>query len=982
MATVDLSTFYVTVEETTPYFKSRIDSRSEISIVPLVSPEDVLEATAHRDPSYQTSFNRCTSLGCTDYTKGFNYTPSCGECEAPLFEPFATRKLTCLADVLLQRINYDIDNLISEDRNADWGGGMPVVDNDIQTGVTDYFYSDAYVEYKKYTKDIDLNGVVDFGWRSFPGLNGEVSYNKFFAMSGYWLGLEPCHGANRLYQCAVSCENGEVVGCWQVGDLARETGSNPLTLYGEAEFGSVWTFTGFEAGTPTTKYYQIYDPAQIIAAGLRLNREQIVPLNPTLSINNFTPQLQNEINGFANCKTIRTSVDFGDADFLRESNCLSGGTKRNDTTENRCSTCKQNSYKPKRAIDKFIKLADSTLNIERTDEWYQQNIYSKELGEIPKEEFAKLRFTVVGDIRGKILTDGNDCYFPKTYSDGQPGKFVLGGATTATKAEGYKQATYTDLGLSANFKYNDCIECLEAKANAEFLLVNSAINNVSLISPFYRKCGVDINGSTLHEKYNIDCSCVKCGDVYITGAPRYVASSGKWEYEPFVLTANVDASLNTPQKIKVMGEFGLIDDPDCVPSLDDNNPFYPYAKRKDPGCWDSNSAQYRRIWYFWDKSKRFTDFQFRNIPENITAAGKDLLFNRDTLWSGCGGLRDDDRAVVPFGITCYEKMSEQQIGTGRAVPSTLSIVSGVKLAPENEFTEAEIEADILPLDEFNADEPRTYLYYSRRASTSYLPCDNTNFGAGFGTYKCSCAWLPCMDEIMLAAVPIKYKLNETDEPLKLCSANLAATEAFPSVFEIHLEKSNKVGTPEDLAEIDGLYPLVGPNMYKDGVPLNSSFSVGLNWDSNFNNPSIDFSSIGGANAYKYQTSYFNNYYVDYLEPTYFWNRPISFLNTPGIMKSHNTVMNNTYYRLQRLHDAYHINCSSINSGGNIYWGDYGYTEQGTPPTMGLAYKTASYNNDNFFVSFGGSSLPVIPGPVVPNLVPLNAPDPGNTNYGR
>jgi hypothetical protein len=126
----------------------------------------------------------------------------------------------------------------------------------------------------------------------------------------------------------------------------------------------------------------------------------------------------------------------------------------------------------------------------------------------------------------------------------------------------------------------------------------------------------------------------------------------------------------------------------------------------------------------------------------------------------------------------------------------------------------------------------------------------------------------------------------------------------------------------------------------------------------------------------------NNYYVDYLEPTYFWNRPISFLNTPGIMKSHNTPVNNTYFRLQRLHDIYHINCSSTTVGGVVKWGEYGYVQGGTPPTMGLAYNSTYYSNNNFFVSLGGSTLPEIYGPTVPSEVPLNIIDPANTNYGR
>ena len=113
MATVDLSTFFVTIEETTPIFKVRVESRTDISIYQTPRVEDVLEADAHRDPAYQASFNRCTSLGCTDYTKGFNFIPSCGECEQPLFTPFTDKKLTCLADILLQRINYDIEYLLS-----------------------------------------------------------------------------------------------------------------------------------------------------------------------------------------------------------------------------------------------------------------------------------------------------------------------------------------------------------------------------------------------------------------------------------------------------------------------------------------------------------------------------------------------------------------------------------------------------------------------------------------------------------------------------------------------------------------------------------------------------------------------------------------------------------------------------------------------------------------------------------------------------
>jgi hypothetical protein len=339
------------------------------------------------------------------------------------------------------------------------------------------------------------------------------------------------------------------------------------------------------------------------------------------------------------------------------------------------------------------------------------------------------------------------------------------------------------------------------------------------------------------------------------------------------------------------------------------------------------------------------------------------------LWSGCGGLTDGDRAIVPFGVTCYEKLTQQQdASNNRIIPSTLSIVTGVKYAPENEFTQGEINADVLPVDPFNlgGGNPRTYLYYSRRATTSYLPCDNTNFGDFLGTYKCSCEWLPCMDEIMLAAVPVKYGST----PLVRCQDLNPINEAFPSIFEVHLEGITDLSRtgPTATTSLNSLYPLIGPNMYDNGI-LRNTFRVGLNWDSNANtelgitNPN-DPNDVAGANAYKLQSNYYNTYYVDYIEPTYFWNRPITFLNIPAIMKSHSPVTSHqgTYFRLQRLHDLYHINCSSTIINGQTVWGEYGYVPG---------------NTNTMFPSFT-SILQELPGPVVPKQVGQNDKDAGRT----
>ena len=177
--------------------------------------------------------------------------------------------------------------------------------------------------------------------------------------------------------------------------------------------------------------------------------------------------------------------------------------------------------------------------------------------------------------------------------------------------------------------------------------------------------------------------------------------------------------------------------------------------------------------------------------------------------------------------------------------------------------------------------------------------------------------------------------------------------------------------------VENLYPLVGPNLYQStGQPVNT-YRVGLNWDSNLNT-TINFSTKGGAEAYKYQTYYFNNYNVDYLEPTYFWNKPITFMNTPGIIKSHNTNINNTYFRLQRLHDAYHINCS-IDSNGN--YGEFGYVPNSTPPEMGAGFNSDKFTLNNLFVSFNHAitdgKLPILGGPVVPTKVVGNEQDRSN-----
>jgi hypothetical protein len=212
------------------------------------------------------------------------------------------------------------------------------------------------------------------------------------------------------------------------------------------------------------------------------------------------------------------------------------------------------------------------------------------------------------------------------------------------------------------------------------------------------------------------------------------------------------------------------------------------------------------------------------------------LFNANNLWNCCGNNKENDRAVVPFCISCYEKLRTEADSTNSILThSTLSVVTGVKLAPENEFTSAELAYKGLPSvyaatdPNYTAGVPRTYLYYSRRASTSYYPCDNTSAGAGsfIGSSRCSCSPLPCMDEVMIAAVPIKYWNSETYTGVTGCNTLSPGTEAFPSVYELQIDGTKTITISP---ETDKLYPLVGPNKYINGTPLRT-FNVGLNWDS-------------------------------------------------------------------------------------------------------------------------------------------------------
>jgi hypothetical protein len=95
---------------------------------------------------------------------------------------------------------------------------------------------------------------------------------------------------------------------------------------------------------------------------------------------------------------------------------------------------------------------------------------------------------------------------------------------------------------------------------------------------------------------------------------------------------------------------------------------------------------------------------------------------------------------------------------------------------------------------------------------------------------------------------------------------------------------------------------------------------------------------------------------------------VSFLNSGVLIKSHAvSEVNETLFRLARLRDIYHINCSK---SSNNKWGEYGYVDHlisGTPKP---------YLNSTHFSSLTDGvtttpSMPHLRGPVIPQQVDQN-----------
>ena len=64
MATVDLSTFFVTILETTPIFKTRMEAKNDISIYQVPQTEDILESESHRDRAYRLHYCHVLAPSC------------------------------------------------------------------------------------------------------------------------------------------------------------------------------------------------------------------------------------------------------------------------------------------------------------------------------------------------------------------------------------------------------------------------------------------------------------------------------------------------------------------------------------------------------------------------------------------------------------------------------------------------------------------------------------------------------------------------------------------------------------------------------------------------------------------------------------------------------------------------------------------------------------------------------------------------------
>lgn len=202
--------YLLEIELTTPRFTARISDVEEVMISPKIITDSVLEIE-HRDNVYRSKTAKCQDLDCSEFYTSAVTTgkvAQCGDCLPKRKKTTYTKPFGCPEWNLLSKYLYDATFV-----------KPPRISN-----------ASTYQDY--------------INW--FTTVPGQQQLKQFLARSGYWLGLHPCNG--KSWQCLVECNGGTVGGCWDSG------------TYGSANIGLV-----YQIGESS---YQVYDPVQILLAGL------------------------------------------------------------------------------------------------------------------------------------------------------------------------------------------------------------------------------------------------------------------------------------------------------------------------------------------------------------------------------------------------------------------------------------------------------------------------------------------------------------------------------------------------------------------------------------------------------------------------------------------------------------------------------------------------------------------------------------------
>jgi len=205
--------YLLQVELTTPRFSVRVSGIDEVIISPKIITDSVLQSE-HKDRVYNLKTPKCQDLDCSEfYTSSFTSgkVSQCGNCLPKRTKTTYTKPFGCPQWNFLSR----------------------------------YLFDSTFTKPTRVSNTTTYNEYVTW----LTGDPGQSQLKQFLAKSGYWLGLPPCGKGS--WQCLVDCAGGEVGGCWDTDS------------HGSAGFGLVYNINGSN--------YQVYDPVQILLAGLTPN---------------------------------------------------------------------------------------------------------------------------------------------------------------------------------------------------------------------------------------------------------------------------------------------------------------------------------------------------------------------------------------------------------------------------------------------------------------------------------------------------------------------------------------------------------------------------------------------------------------------------------------------------------------------------------------------------------------------------------------